>query len=222
MNQSVLILCLIVVSTTSLVAARRWREGPQVDPGVFVITHIRSCRNGAGYCILGIKCSVDTDFVDDDSGGDCNSLSAAFNPKATFVCCRENPENFDTTEQDALNAIILEEFTGQNTTTTTTTPSTTEAPQTQTSIVTQIVTEIQTEFVTKVDEVTEIYTEIVTETIDQENKNNNTSVDSINIIDETENVIDESNKMSQEEPKESSESNEIASDYTDLEELLLG
>ena len=22
--------------------ARRWREGPQVDPGVFVITHIRS------------------------------------------------------------------------------------------------------------------------------------------------------------------------------------
>lgn len=54
----------------------------------------------------------------------------------------------------------------------------------------------------------------------QENKN--TSVDSINIIDETENVIDESNKMSQEEFKESSESNEIASDYTDLEELLLG
>lgn len=27
--------------------------------GVFVITHIQSCRNGAGYCILGFSCDVD-------------------------------------------------------------------------------------------------------------------------------------------------------------------
>jgi hypothetical protein len=27
--------------------------------GVFVITHIQSCRNGAGYCILGYSCDVD-------------------------------------------------------------------------------------------------------------------------------------------------------------------
>jgi len=210
MSRRFLIFCLIIVLTTSLVTARKWREGPQVDPGVFVITHIRSCRNGAGYCILGIKCSVDSDFVDDDSGGDCNSLSAAFNPKATFVCCKENPANFDTTEveEDVLNAIIVEQSTGPNTTTTTTTT----APQTQTSIVTELVTEIHTEFATKVDEVTEVFTEIVTETINQEN---NTSEESNIVSGESNNVSGESNNVS-------GESNEIASDYTDLEELLLG
>jgi hypothetical protein len=38
---------------------RRSDSGPTVDPGVFVITHIQSCRNGAGYCILGYSCDVD-------------------------------------------------------------------------------------------------------------------------------------------------------------------
>ncbi len=41
---------------------------------------IRSCRNGAGYCILGIDCAVDSDFMLDDLGGDCHSLEAAFSP----------------------------------------------------------------------------------------------------------------------------------------------
>lgn len=62
--------------------------------GVFVITHIDTCRKGAGYCILGYSCSVDNDFVNDDLNGHCNGLDAAFNPKANFVCCRENPETF--------------------------------------------------------------------------------------------------------------------------------
>ena len=60
--------------------------------GVFVITHIDSCRNGGGYCILGYTCEVDKDFVADDLGGHCRGLSKAFNPKASFVCCRENPK----------------------------------------------------------------------------------------------------------------------------------
>jgi hypothetical protein len=59
--------------------------------GVFVITHIQSCRNGAGYCILGYSCEVDKDFTADDLGGNCDGLGAAFNPVTTFVCCRENP-----------------------------------------------------------------------------------------------------------------------------------
>ena len=63
--------------------------------GVFVITHIDSCRNGAGYCILGYSCEVDKDFTKDDLGGHCNGLSKAFNPRASFVCCRENPKNKD-------------------------------------------------------------------------------------------------------------------------------
>jgi hypothetical protein len=35
---------------------------------------------------------VDKDFVADDLGGHCRGLSKAFNPKASFVCCRENPK----------------------------------------------------------------------------------------------------------------------------------
>lgn len=60
-----------------------------MDPGVFVITHIRweanmaaitpsprSCRNGAGYCILGHACNVDSDFVADELGGNCTGAPA--------------------------------------------------------------------------------------------------------------------------------------------------
>jgi len=175
--------------------ARRWKEGPQVDPGVFVITHIRSCRNGAGYCILGIKCNVDTDFVDDDSGGNCDSLSAAFSPQATFVCCKENPVNFDT-EQEELEAIILE----QNLVTSTASteePSTT--PVSKTSIITEIVTDLQTEFSTKVEEVTELYTELATQKITQDDYYPTTEAQSYKL-----------------------DSSDLPSDYTDLETLLLG
>ena len=41
---------------------------------------------------MGFSCEVDKDFIKDDLGGHCNGLGAAFNPKASFVCCRENPE----------------------------------------------------------------------------------------------------------------------------------
>lgn len=76
--------------------SRKFSPGPSVDPGkiftllnfylqlkvlyityfsgVFVITHIRTCRNGAGYCILGFSCEVDKDFIKDDLGGHCNGL----------------------------------------------------------------------------------------------------------------------------------------------------
>ena len=60
-----------------------------------MITHIDSCRNGAGYCILGYTCEVDKDFTADDLGGHCRGLSKAFNPRASFVCCRENTKAND-------------------------------------------------------------------------------------------------------------------------------
>ena len=85
--------------------------------GVFVITHIDSCRNGAGYCILGFTCEVDKDFTADDLGGHCRGLSKAFNPRASFVCCRENPKtneanNSPATLQHVIDAGYSE---GQNT-----------------------------------------------------------------------------------------------------------
>jgi len=220
---------MVVVLAPLEVGGRKWKEGPQVDPGVFVITHIRSCRNGAGYCILGIKCSVDSDFVEDDSGGDCNSLSAAFSPQATFVCCKENPENFETDgQEEIINAIILEHNTAKPTTTSTTLASSTEL-QTQTSIVTEIVTELQTEFATKIEEVTEVFTEVVTENINKnkETANVSQSADKPLIIQ----ALDPASVSTNQTPEPES-TNEIAeskttieiseSEYTDLEELLLG
>jgi len=142
--------------------SRKFNPGPSVDPGVFVITHISTCRNGAGYCILGFSCEVDKDFTKDDLGGHCSGLGAAFNPKAQFVCCRENPELHPpkvvnppgkppgiSTDHE----IVIEA----------TSSSTTEAPLTSTSVVTETVTEIVTELepvteivmVTQIDEVTE-------------------------------------------------------------------
>ena len=44
---------------------------------------------------MGYSCEVDKDFTKDDLGGHCNGLSKAFNPRASFVCCRENPKNKD-------------------------------------------------------------------------------------------------------------------------------
>merc|ERR1719500_2643981 len=72
-----------------------------------------------GYCILGISCSVDSDFVPDDLGGHCNQLSEAFNPKANFVCCKQNPDLFEEGEND-LEAVILETNVGHETATTST------------------------------------------------------------------------------------------------------
>ena len=35
---------------------------------------------------------MDKDFTADDLGGHCRGLSKAFNPRASFVCCRETPK----------------------------------------------------------------------------------------------------------------------------------
>lgn len=103
-----LLLSSVFLSQMELVWSRpkSWREGPIVDPGVFVITQIKECRNRMGYCILGRSCQVDNDFVPDDLGGNCDRLSEAFNPKATFVCCKQNPALFE--EDDEFEAIIQE------------------------------------------------------------------------------------------------------------------
>ncbi len=56
-----------------------------VFSGVFVITHIQSCRSGAGYCILGYSCDVDKDFILDDLGGNCDGLGQVSNVMKRFL-----------------------------------------------------------------------------------------------------------------------------------------
>ncbi|KAF4529129.1 hypothetical protein B566_EDAN017193 [Ephemera danica] len=63
---------------------------PLVDAGLFVILGVSTCRDGAGYCLLGSDCTLDHDFSPDDTGGHCNGLRAAFTPAANFVCCKYN------------------------------------------------------------------------------------------------------------------------------------
>ena len=120
-----------------------------------MITHISSCRNGAGYCILGFSCEVDKDFVQDDLGGHCRGLGEAFNPRASFVCCRENPALHPPKEippvkeeEDDKEEIVIES----------------NNIVTETSVVTEMVTEI----VTEVEPVTEVVTNVVTEMVTEE------------------------------------------------------
>lgn len=156
------------------VRSRSWRDGPEVDPGVFVITLIKDCRNGAGYCILGNNCSVDVDFIPDDLGGHCRGLAAGFSPQASFVCCRQNPANIKDNENEKLEAIILEnniighessENKSNNTSMIKPIKTSTPYPVQSTRIVTETVTELHTatEVVTKIEEITKVITNIITE-----------------------------------------------------------
>ena len=144
----------LILSFLPWCSQRRFHIGPTVDPGVFVLTHVGSCRSGRGYCVLGFNCAVDKDFLTDDLGGNCDGLKTAFNPEASFVCCRENPANY----------IVKPE--------TTTTTTTTAEPRTTIFTELETETEVFTEIVTKVEEVTEInaYTVIVPEDNEAENE----------------------------------------------------
>ncbi|XP_046687897.1 uncharacterized protein LOC124373575 [Homalodisca vitripennis] len=65
------------------------RVFPLVDPGLFVISGVKTCGGGGGYCLLGLDCTLDEDFLpDDEAGHHCEGLRSAFTPSAHFVCCR--------------------------------------------------------------------------------------------------------------------------------------
>lgn len=71
---------------------------PIVDPGLFVIQGVTSCINGTGYCLLGSDCSVDVEFLPDNTGGHCHGLREAFTPKIDFICCKYNPLGKETSK----------------------------------------------------------------------------------------------------------------------------
>nr|CAD7569767.1 unnamed protein product [Timema californicum] len=63
---------------------------------LFVIMGVGSCGSGTGYCLLGIDCTMDKDFLPDDDGGHCDGLRSAFTPSANFICCRYATGNATT------------------------------------------------------------------------------------------------------------------------------
>ncbi|BET02079.1 Hypothetical protein NTJ_14897 [Nesidiocoris tenuis] len=75
---------------SALVLICSWTSGlPTVDPGLFVISGVKTCGNGTGYCLLGTDCTLDQDFVGDKTGH-CGGLKNAFTPAANFVCCTDS------------------------------------------------------------------------------------------------------------------------------------
>ncbi|VVC28284.1 Peptidase S1, PA clan,Serine proteases, trypsin domain [Cinara cedri] len=76
------IMCLV----TSLPASMNL---PLVDPGLFVISGVKTCGDNSGYCLLGSDCTADDDFLPDPLGN-CDGLKRAFTPSAPFVCCKFN------------------------------------------------------------------------------------------------------------------------------------
>lgn len=69
-----------------------------------------TCGAGSGYCLLGIDCSLDQDFIEDASGH-CEGLKGAFTPSAHFVCCRgsrqENEIESDKNEKHEQNNTLV-------------------------------------------------------------------------------------------------------------------
>lgn len=81
-----------------------------------MISGVTTCGNSSGYCLLGIDCTMDDDFLPDPSGH-CDGLKRAFTPSAPFSCCKFNnrfqsdktnltfvDENITTTKTE--NAIV--------------------------------------------------------------------------------------------------------------------
>ena len=51
---------------------------------------------------------MDKDFIADDLKGHCRGLSKAFNPKANFVCCRENPKTMEPNKLPAESQLVID------------------------------------------------------------------------------------------------------------------
>ncbi|GLG98015.1 Uncharacterized protein GBIM_04654 [Gryllus bimaculatus] len=86
---------------------------------------VKTCRAGAGYCLLGNDCTLDEDFLPDDRHGHCDGLRSAFTPSAHFVCCRYSAEANATAVQ-ADPAAAAATTTVTETDTAATTPTQTE------------------------------------------------------------------------------------------------
>ncbi|XP_050421340.1 uncharacterized protein LOC126833825 [Adelges cooleyi] len=83
---AMLVLLKMMCLVTSLPASMSM---PLVDPGLFVISGVKTCGNNSGYCLLGPDCTTDDDFLP-DSTGHCEGLKRAFTPSASFSCCKFN------------------------------------------------------------------------------------------------------------------------------------
>ncbi|XKL59649.1 hypothetical protein PGB90_000665 [Kerria lacca] len=72
---------------------------PTLQRGQFVISGVSTCGQGSGYCLLGVDCTVNENFLADDNGH-CKGLRTAFTPETYFSCCQYVVKNLTYIEKN--------------------------------------------------------------------------------------------------------------------------
>ncbi|XP_026676043.1 uncharacterized protein LOC113465593 [Diaphorina citri] len=91
---------------------------PIVDAGLFVISGVMTCGDGRGYCLLGLDCTLDEEFLPDPQGH-CRGLQNAFTPSAHFSCCKyknlTGQDNFVYTMVDPAVSTLVNSYSESST-----------------------------------------------------------------------------------------------------------
>lgn len=77
-----------------------------------------TCGDGRGYCLLGLDCTLDEEFLPDPQGH-CKGLQNAFTPSAYFSCCKyrnlTGQDNFVYTMVDPAVSTLVNSYTDSTT-----------------------------------------------------------------------------------------------------------
>lgn len=77
-----------------------------------------TCGDGRGYCLLGLDCTLDEEFLPDPEGH-CKGLQNAFTPSAYFSCCKyknlTGVDNFVYTMVDPAVSTLVNSYTDSTT-----------------------------------------------------------------------------------------------------------
>lgn len=77
-----------------------------------------TCGDGRGYCLLGLDCTLDEEFLPDPEGH-CKGLQNAFTPSAYFSCCKyknlTGVDNFVYTMVDPAVSTLVNSYTESTT-----------------------------------------------------------------------------------------------------------
>ncbi|KAL1461119.1 hypothetical protein WDU94_013049 [Cyamophila willieti] len=77
-----------------------------------------TCGDGRGYCLLGLDCTLDEEFLP-DATGHCKGLQNAFTPSAYFSCCKyknlTGQDNFVYTMVDPAVSTLVNSYTDSTT-----------------------------------------------------------------------------------------------------------
>lgn len=83
-----------------------------------MISGVMTCGDSRGYCLLGLDCTLDEEFLPDPEGH-CKGLQNAFTPSAYFSCCKyknlTGVDNFVYTMVDPAVSTLVNSYTDSTT-----------------------------------------------------------------------------------------------------------